>query len=127
MNCLQKNLYLGSKMTDLGQNQIEPAILFSVLIFKWVLFLYQSSYTSALGMAFLIAKESVQFLRGWVRKFCHRCYNFVIRHDRLLYYTLIDRATFPLYNDAKRIHKRNKHFEIDALKDTWGKTNDTFS
>ena len=24
-------------------------------------------------------------IRGWVRKFCHRCYNFVNRHDRLLY------------------------------------------
>ena len=25
--------------------------------------------------------------------------------------------------DAKRMHERNKYFEIDALKDTWGKTN----
>ena len=66
-------------------------------------------------------------LRGWVRKFCHRCYNFVNRHDRLMYYTLIERATFLLYNDAQRMHERNKYFEIDALKDTWGKTNDTFS
>ena len=66
-------------------------------------------------------------LRGWVRKFCHRCYNFVNRHGGLLYYTLIERATFLLYNDAKRMHERNKCFEIDAFKDTWGKTNDTFS
>ena len=66
-------------------------------------------------------------LRGWVRKFCHRCYNFVNRHDRLMYYTLIERTTFLLYNDAKRMHERNKYFEIDALKDTWGKTNGTFS
>ena len=66
-------------------------------------------------------------LRGWVRKFCHRCYNFVNRHDRLLFYTLIKRATFLLYNDAKRMHERNKFFEIDALKDTLGKTNGTFS
>ena len=66
-------------------------------------------------------------LRGWVRKFCHRCYNFVNRHDTLLYYTLIERATFLLYNDAKRMYERNKDFELDALKDTWGKTNDTFS
>ena len=66
-------------------------------------------------------------VRGWVRKFCHRCYNFVNRHDRLLYYTLIERATFLLYNDAKRMHERNKYFKLDALKDTWGKTNSTFS
>ena len=66
-------------------------------------------------------------LRGWVRKFCHRCYNFVNRHDRLLYYTLIERATFLLYNDAKRMHERNKYFKLEALKDTWGKTNSTFS
>ena len=64
---------------------------------------------------------------GWVRKFCHRCYNFVNRHDRLMYYTLIERATFFLYNDAKRMHEGNKYFEIDALKDTWGKINDTCS
>ena len=51
----------------------------------------------------------------------------VNRHDRLLYYTLIERATFLLYNDAKRMPERNKYFEIDALKDTWGKTNGTFS
>ena len=66
-------------------------------------------------------------LRGWVRKFCHRCYNFVYRHDILLYYTLIKRTTFHLYNDAKIMPERNKYFEIDALKDTWGKTNGTFS
>ena len=57
-------------------------------------------------------------IRGWVRKFCHRCYIFVNRHDRLLYYTLIERATFILYNDAKRMHERKKYFETDALKDT---------
>ena len=45
----------------------------------------------------------------------------------LLYYTLIERATFFLHNDAKRMHESNKYFEIDALKDTWGKTNGTFS
>ena len=66
-------------------------------------------------------------LRGWVRKFCHRWYNFVNRHDRLLYYTLIERATFLLYNDAKIMPEINKYLEIDALKDTWGKTNGTFS
>ena len=66
-------------------------------------------------------------LRGWVRKFCHRCYNFVNRHDRLLYYTLIERATFLLYDDAKIMPERNKYLEIDALKDTWGTTNGTFS
>ena len=66
-------------------------------------------------------------LRGWFRKFCHRCYNFVNIHDRLLYYTLIERATFLLYNDAKTMHERNKYFEIHALKDTWGKTTGTFS
>ena len=66
-------------------------------------------------------------IRGWFRKFCHRCYNFVNRHDKLLYYTLIERATFLLYNDAKTMHERNKYFEIHALKDTWGKTTGTFS
>ena len=66
-------------------------------------------------------------IRGWVRKFCHRCYNIVNRHVRLLYYTLIERATFLLYNDAKVMPKRNKYLEIDALKDTWGNTNGTFS
>ena len=66
-------------------------------------------------------------LRGWFRKFCHRCYNFVNIHDRLLYYTLIERATFLLYNDAKTMHEQNKYFEIHALKDTWGKTTGTFS
>ena len=67
------------------------------------------------------------YLRGWVRKFCHRCYYFVNRHDRLLYYTLIERAIFLLYNDAKTMHERNKYFEIDALKDTCGKTTGTLS
>ena len=66
-------------------------------------------------------------IRGWVRKFCHRCHYFVNRHDRLLYYTLIERAAFLLYNDAKIMHERNKYFKLDALKDTWGKTNSTFS
>ena len=70
---------------------------------------------------------NVEGLRGWVRKFCHRWYNYVNRHDRLLYYTLIERATFRLYNDAKIMLERNKYFERDALKDTWGKTNGTFS
>ena len=65
-------------------------------------------------------------LRGSVRKFCHRCYNFVNRHDMLLCYTLIERAKCHLYNDAKIKHERNKYFEIDALKDTWGKTTGTF-
>ena len=72
-------------------------------------------------------RNNLDSLRGWVRKFCHRCYNFVNRHDRLMYYTYIERATFLLYNDAKRMHERNKYFEIDALKYSWGKTNDTFS
>ena len=66
-------------------------------------------------------------VRGWVRKFCHRLCNFVNRHDRLLYYTLIEKATFRLYNYAKLMSERNKYSEIDALKDTWGKTNGTFS
>ena len=65
-------------------------------------------------------------IRAFVRKICHRCCNFVDRHNRLLYYTLIERATFLLYNDVKRMHERNRYFEIDALKDTWSKTNDTF-
>ena len=66
-------------------------------------------------------------VRGWVRKFCHRYYNFVNKHDRLLYYTLTERATFLLYNDVKIIPVRNKYLEIDTLEDTWGKTNGTFS
>ena len=69
---------------------------------------------------------SPQVLRGWVRKFCHRYYNFVNKHDRLLYYTLTERATFLLYNDVKIIPVRNKYLEIDTLKDTSGKTNGTF-
>ena len=72
-------------------------------------------------------KNRIVQLRGWVRKFCHRWCNFVNRHDRLLYYTLIERATFRLYNDAKIMSERNKYLEIDALKDIWGKTNGTFS
>ena len=80
-------------------------------------------FSTEKGIYLLLQK----YLRGWVRKFCHRCYNFVNRHDRLLYYTLIERATFLLYNDAKRMHERKKYIEIDALKDTWGKTNGTFS
>ena len=51
-------------------------------------------------------------IRGWVRKFCHRCYNFVNTHDRLLFYPLIERATFLLYNDAKIMHERNKYLNI---------------
>ena len=38
-----------------------------------------------------------------------------------------ERATFLLYNDVKIIPVRNKYLEIDTLKDTWGKTNGTFS
>ena len=53
-------------------------------------------------------------------------YNFVNRPYRLLYHILIERATFLLYNDAKIMHERNKYFEIDALKDAWGKTIGTF-
>ena len=37
-------------------------------------------------------------LRGWVRKFCQRCYITINRHDRLLNYTLLARATFLLYD-----------------------------
>ena len=66
-------------------------------------------------------------IRGWVRKFCHRWCNFVNKHDRLLYYTLIERATFLLYNDAKIMPEINKYLVIDDLKDTWWKTNGTFS
>ena len=66
-----------------------------------------------------IAKTAVTLLcidariygvRGWVRKFCHMCYNCLNRHDKLLYYTLIERATFLLYNDAKTMYERNKYF-----------------
>ena len=45
-------------------------------------------------------------VRGGFRKFCHRCYNFVNRHNRLLYDALIERATFLLYNDAKTMHEK---------------------
>ena len=61
-------------------------------------------------------------VRGWIRKFCHSCYNLVHRHDRLRYYTLMERATCLLYNDAKIMYERNKYVKIDAMKDTWGKT-----
>ena len=64
-----------------------------------------------------IALNSYLTIRGWVRKFCQRCYNFVNRHDRLLCYTLIERAAFLLYNDAKIMHERNTYFEIEDLKD----------
>ena len=37
----------------------------------------------------------------------------------------MERATFLLYNDAKIMPERNKYLGIDALKDTWGKTNGT--
>ena len=47
-------------------------------------------------------------LRGWVRKFCHRCYIRINRHARLLNYILLGRATFLLYNDTKPMSKRNK-------------------
>ena len=49
---------------------------------------------------------NVCIVRGGFRKFCHRCYNFVNRHNRLLYYTLIERATFLLYNDVKTMHEK---------------------
>ena len=61
--------------------------------------------------------RNVFMVRGWVRKFCHRWCNFVNRHDKLLYYTLIERATFRLYNHAKIMSERNKYSEIDALKE----------
>ena len=70
---------------------------------------------------------SKYYIRRWVRKFCHRCYNFIYRKERFLYYTLIKRSTFLLHDDAKTMQERNKYFAIYALKDTWGKTNGTFS
>ena len=84
------------------------------------------------GCWFPDAEAQIRFdqhfeLRGCVRKFCHRYYNFVNKHDRLLYNTLIERATFLLYDDVKIMPERNKYLEIDTLKDTWGKTNGTFS
>ena len=88
---------------------------------------YPVSYTCIKVSLFNIRYQVSVHIRGWVRKFCYRCYNFVNRHDRLMYYTLIERFTFLLYNDAKRMQERNKYFEIDVLKDTWGKTNGTFS
>ena len=90
---------------------------------KIVKFIVPSTYKIGVQECIL----SIDMLRGWVRKFCHRWCNFVNRHDRLLYYTLIERATFLLYNDAKIMPEINKYLEIDALKDTWGKTNGTFS
>ena len=47
-------------------------------------------------------------VRGWVRKFCHRFYFTINRHDMLLNYRLLERATFLLYNAIKTIPKRNK-------------------
>ena len=84
-------------------------------------------YTNCQMNVKLTYRYCVYGIRGWVRKFCHRYYNFVNKHDRLLYYTLTERATFLLYNDVKIIPVRNKYLEIDTLKDTWGKTNGTFS
>ena len=55
------------------------------------------------------------------------CVISVNRHGGLLYYTLIEKDTFLLYNDAKIMHERNQYFAIDALKDTWGKTIGTLS
>ena len=63
-------------------------------------------------------------VRGWVRKFCHRCFSLKLLID------MVDcciKATFLLYNDAKIMHERQKYFEMDALKDTWVKTTGTFS
>ena len=40
---------------------------------------------------------------------------------------MIERATFFLYNDTKIMPERNKYLEKGTLKDTWGKTNGTFS
>ena len=57
-----------------------------------------------------------QYYEGESEKFCHKCYNFVNRHDRLLYYTLIERVTCRLYNDAKIMHERNKYYEIKGVK-----------
>ena len=37
-----------------------------------------------------------------------RCYIKINRHDRLLNYILLERATFLHYNDTKPIPKRNK-------------------
>ena len=67
-------------------------------------------------MSWVILTSEILFgqIRGWVRKFSHMYYNFVYRNDRLLYYTLIERATFFLYKDAKIMPERNKFLEIDA-------------
>ena len=40
-------------------------------------------------------------VRGWVRKFCNRCYITINRHYRFLNYTLLERATILPYNDTK--------------------------
>ena len=70
-------------------------------------------------------------VRGWVRKFCHRCHNQnnAYGHDRLVYYTLIERATLFLYNDTKIMHNRNTlHvFELFVLKDICDVTTGMFS
>ena len=59
------------------------------------------------GTRYTMVSENEEIeLRGGFRKFCHRCYNFVNRHNRLLYYALIERATFLLYNDAKTMHEK---------------------
>ena len=55
------------------------------------------------------------------------CYITINRHNRLLKYTLLERATFLLYNDIKPMSKRNKYFKLSVLKDRWGKTTGTFS
>ena len=39
----------------------------------------------------------------------------------MLHDTLIERATILLFRDAELMNEINKYFEIDALKDTWGK------
>ena len=107
-------------------NQVRHKYMFRSFFLEkkmWVLVITINSINRNRG---LDKKESSVLIRGGFRKFCHRCYNFVNIHDRLLYYTLIERATFLLYNDTKTIHERNKYFEIHALKDTWGKTTGTF-
>ena len=66
-------------------------------------------------------------IRGWVRKFCHRCYITINIHDWLLNYISLERATFLLYNDTKPMPRRNKYFKLSVLKDRWGKTTGVFS
>ena len=71
-------------------------------------YLYITSFPSIRELLIPAILDSLYALRVWVRKFCHRCYNFVnYRPDSLLYYILIERATLLLYNDAKRMHERN--------------------